>query len=84
MHGFEAGSRINTDVLDSQQRLAQQRYPILMAQLNLLASTGNLNDGRLRGAVACWTAKQRGRSLQPAQQSFVIISIDSSLTKPAF
>ena len=54
-HGFEAGSRINTDVLDAQQkvtdtqqRLAQQRYGILLAQLNLLASTGNLNDVRLR------------------------------------
>lgn len=54
-HGFEAGSRINTDVLDAQQkvsdtrqRLAQQRYAILLAQLNLLASTGNLNDPRLR------------------------------------
>ncbi|MBT2370462.1 TolC family outer membrane protein [Pseudomonas fluorescens] len=53
-HGFEAGSRINTDVLDAQQkvidtqqRLAQQRYAILLAQLNLLASTGNLNDVRL-------------------------------------
>ena len=54
-HGFEAGSRINTDVLDAQQkvtdtqqRLAQQRYAILMAQLHLLASTGNLSDARLR------------------------------------
>jgi outer membrane protein len=54
-HGFEAGSRINTDVLDAQQkvtdtqqRLAQQRYAILMAQLHLLASTGNLSNARLR------------------------------------
>ena len=54
-HGFEAGARINTEVLDAQQkvtdtqqRLAQQRYAILLAQLNLLASTGNLNDARLR------------------------------------
>lgn len=54
-HGFEAGARINTEVLDAQQkvtdtqqRLAQQRYAILLAQLNLLASTGNLNDASLR------------------------------------
>ena len=54
-HGFDAGSRVNTDVLDAQQkvsdtqqRLAHQRYAILMSQLQLLASTGNLSDARLR------------------------------------
>ncbi len=53
-HGFEAGVHIHTEVLDAQQnvvdtqqRLAQQRYAIRLAQLNLLASTGNLNDASL-------------------------------------
>lgn len=52
--GFEAGARINTEVLDAQQqfsdadlRLAEQRHTLLMAQLELLAATGSLNDASL-------------------------------------
>lgn len=54
-HGFEAGARVETEVLDARQhasdtrqRLAEQRHTLLMAQLELLASTGNLDDARLR------------------------------------
>ncbi len=59
-HEFEAGARLDTDVLDAQQRvsdtrqrLAEQRHTVLMAQLELLASSGSLDDASLR-RVSDW------------------------------
>lgn len=59
-HGFEAGAHIDTEVLDAQQRvsdtrqrLAEQRHAVLMAQLELLASSASLDDASLR-RVSDW------------------------------
>ena len=57
--GYEVGVRINIDVLnaqsqlfDTQQKLAKARYDTLMAQLKLKAAAGTLGDEDIKAINA--------------------------------